>query len=121
MTAAMSFIDNYAAPMAAITLNNAVRPAEEQDALQLVRMLQKKGESDFNARLVGRGSHGPAGRLAQPSAMKAACEVLTAAKLIRHVGERADGKAGKLPHTFRVNPILLNAGAKVSARRGTRA
>lgn len=109
MTAAMSFIDAYAAPMAAITLNNAVRPTDEQDALQLVRLLNKKGEGQFNARLLGRGSHGPAGRLSHPSSIAAACEVLEAASLIRHVGERADGKKGRRPSVYQVNPALLKA------------
>lgn len=118
--AAMTFIDAYAAPMAAITLNNAVRPTDEQDALQLVRLLHKKGESHFNARLLGRGSHGPAGRLSQPNAMAAACEVLAAAKLIRHVGERADGKAGRRPSIYEVNPILFCTGLERDARQGAR-
>ncbi|MCS6627919.1 YfjI family protein [Roseibacterium beibuensis] len=109
MTAAMTFIDTYAAPMAAITLNSAVRPTDEQDALQLVRLLHKKGESQFNARLLGRGSHGPAGRLSQPSSLCAACEVLEAASLIRHIGERADGKKGRRPSVYQVNPALLKA------------
>ena len=109
MTAAMTFIDTYAAPMAAITMNNAVRPTDEQDAVQLVRLLHKKGEAQFNARLLGRGSHGPAGRLSQPSSLSAACEVLEAAHLIRHVGERADGKKGRRPSVYQVNPALLTA------------
>ena len=120
MTAAMNFIDAYAAPMAALTLNNAMRPTNEQDALQLVRLLQKKGESHFNARLLGRGSHGPAGRLSQPSAMAVALEVLMDAKLIRHVGERADGKAGKRPGLYEVNPILFDTKVRKAARRGAR-
>lgn len=109
MTAAMTFIDTYAAPMAAITLNNAVRPTDEQDALQLARLLHKKGEGQFNARLLGRGSHGPAGRLSNSTALAAACEVLEAASLIRHVGERADGKKGRRPSVYQVNPALLKA------------
>lgn len=109
MTAAMTFIDIYAAPMATITLNNAVRPTDEQDALQLVRLLHKKGEGQFNARLLGRGSHGLAGRLSYPASLSAACEVLEAASLIRHVGERADGKKGRRPSVYQVNPALLKA------------
>lgn len=120
MTAAMKFIDTYASPMASLTLKNAARPTEDQDALRLLRMLANKGERQFNARLLGRGSHGPAGRLSQPSAMAAAIEVLVAAKLIRHVGERADGKAGKRPSLYDVNPILFEADVNKAARRGAR-
>lgn len=120
MTAAMKFIDAYASPMAALALKNAAQPVEDQDALRLLRLLANKGDAQFNARLLGRGSHGPAGRLSQPSVMTAACEVLTAAKLIRHVGERADGKAGKRPGLYEVNPILFDTGVRKAARRGAR-
>lgn len=120
MTAAMKFIDAYASPMAALALKNAAQPVEDQDALRLLRLLAQKDDAHFNARLLGRGSHGPAGRLSQPSAMTAACEVLKAAKLIRHVGERADGKAGKRPSDYEVNPILFETGVCKSARRGAR-
>ena len=119
LTAAMKFIDTYAAPMAALTLVNAARPVEDQNATRLLRMLVNKGDDQFNARLVGRGSHGPAGRLSQPSDMAAACEVLVAAKLIRHVGERADGKAGRRPSIYEVNPLLLKPRQDVK-RRGAR-
>lgn len=121
MTAAMKFIDTYASPMASLTLKNAAQPTEDQDALHLLRMLASKGEAQFNARLMSRGSHGPAGRLAQTTAMNAAIEVLVAAKLIRHVGQRADGKAGKRPSLYDVNPILFDAGVSKAVRRGGRA
>lgn len=117
MTAAMKFIDTYASPMAALALKNAAQPVEDQDASRLLRLLSNKGDAQFNARLLGRGSHGPAGRLSQPSAMAAACEVLAAAKLIRHVGERADGKAGRRPSVYEVNPILFDADVRKAARR----
>lgn len=121
LTTAMKFIDSYSSPMAALTLKNAARPVEDQDALRLVRMLAATGKEQFNARLLSRGSHGPAGRLSQPSAMAAACEVLAAAKLIRHVGERADGKAGRRPSVYEVNPILFDADVRKAARRGAHA
>jgi len=121
LTAAMKFIDTYSSPMAALTLKNAARPTEDQDALRLVKLLVSSGEKQFNARLLGRGSHGPAGRLSQPAAMAAACEVLAAAKLIRHVGERADGKAGRRPSVYEVNPILFDVSVRRAARRGARA
>jgi hypothetical protein len=41
--------------------------------------------------------------------------------LIRHVGERADGKAGKRPSDYEVNPILFATGVHKAARRGARA
>ena len=107
MTAAMKFIDEYASPMAALALKSAAQSVEDQDAVQLLRMLANTGGTEFNARLLGRGSHGPAGRLSQPSAMGDACDVLVAAKLIRHVGERADGKSGRRPSVYEVNPALL--------------
>ena len=119
LTAAMRFIDDYAAPMAALTLANASCPVEDQDALRLIRMLTKKGDAQFNARLLRRGvSHGPVGRLAKPAVMSAACDVLIAAKLIRHIGERVDGKPGRRPSLFEVNPALMSRlEPKVSLRR----
>jgi len=121
LTKAMEFIDSYSSPMAALTLKNAARPTEDQDALRLVKLIVASGEKQFNARLLGRGSHGPAGRLSQPAAMAAACEVLVAAKLIRHVGERADGKAGRRPSVYEVNPILFDTNVRKAARRRPRA
>lgn len=121
MTAAMKFIDTYASPMASLALKKACQPTEDEDALHLLRILANKGEAQFNARLLGRGSHGPAGRLSQPSAMGAALEVLVAAKLIRHVGERVDGKAGKRPSLYDVNPILFQSRQRqTTKRRGAR-
>lgn len=121
LTEAMKFIDAYASPMAALTLKNAAQPVEDQNAIRLLRMLASKGEDQFNTRLVGRGSHGPAGRLSLPSEMTAACEVLVAAKLIRHVGERADGKAGRRPSVYEVNPVLFESRPRqVAKRRGAR-
>lgn len=107
LSAAMKFIDGYAAPMAAIALNNAGRPVEEQDARSLLRLIERGGVRQFNARQVSRGAFGPAGRLSQPAAMKAACEVLEASMLIRHVGVRAGDRKGRQPSDFEINPVLV--------------
>lgn len=109
LTAAMRFIDEYSEPMASLTLGTAARPTEEQDAVQLLRLLQRKDEATFNARLLARGSHGPAGRLAQPRLLSVACEVLEHAGLIRRIGERAGGGKGRTASTYEVNPLLLGA------------
>jgi hypothetical protein len=106
MRAAMTFIDDYAMPMAELTLSTAARPAEEQDALKLLRLVSKIEGGQFNARLVGRGQHGQAGRLSDPKIMASACEVLEGACLIRDVGERSDGKKGRRPKLYEVNPFL---------------
>lgn len=107
LTAAMKFIDDYATPMAAIALNNAGRPVEEQDARSLLRLVERGGARQFNARQVSRGAFGPAGRLSQPSAMLAACEVLEASMLIRHIGVRAGDRKGRRPSDFEINPVLV--------------
>ena len=53
--------------------------------------------------------------------LAAVLEVLVAAKLIRHVGERADGKAGKRPSLYDVNPILFQSRQRqTTKRRGAR-
>ena len=106
LSAAMKFIDGYAAPMAEVAMNHAVRPAEEQDARQLLRLLQGKPCDQFNARQVGRGSLGPAGRLATPAAMSAACGLLVASKLIRAAGVRAGGRKGRMTSDYQVNPAI---------------
>jgi hypothetical protein len=41
--------------------------------------------------------------------MDAACEVLKAAQLIRHVGLRAGGGPGRLSGTYEVNSAVLAA------------
>ena len=107
LSGAMKFIDDYAAPMAAIAMNNAGRPVEEQDARSLLRLIERGGARQFNARQVSRGAFGPAGRLSQPAAMRAACEVLEASMLIRHVGVRAGDRKGRQPSDFEINPVLI--------------
>lgn len=106
LSAAMKFIDDYAAPMAEIAMNHAVRPVEEQDARQLLRLLQGKPCGQFNARLVGRGSLGTPGRLASPAAMSAACDLLTTSNLIRSAGVRAGGRKGRMTSDYQVNPAV---------------
>lgn len=110
MQSAMTFIDDYAMPMAELTLSTAARPAEEQDALKLLRLVSKIEGGQFNARLVGRGQHGQAGRLSDPKIMASACEVLEGACLIRNVGERSDGKKGRRPKLYEVNPLVGSGG-----------
>jgi len=106
LSAAMKFIDGYAAPMAEVAMNHAVRPAEEQDARQLLRLLQGKPCGQFNARLVGRGSLGTPGRLASPAAMSAACDLLMMSNLIRSAGVRAGGRKGRRTSDYEVNPAI---------------
>ncbi len=60
-------------------------------------------------RAARRGSLGPLGRLSQSANMDAACEVLKAAQLIRHVGLRAGGGPGRLSGTYEVNSAVLAA------------
>lgn len=109
--AAATFIDSYAKPMAMRAFNQATRPEEEQWASFLVRLLRNKGVKAFNAREVRRNELGPVGELAHPAKMAAACEILAAASLIRHVGARAGDTKGRAPANYEVNPLLLSASA----------
>lgn len=106
LTAATKFIDRYAGPMTVVALNNAVRPASEQDARTLLALLRRRPVEQFNARLVGRGSNGPAGRLAAPAVMASACDVLEAAHLISFVGVRAGEHKGRKTSDYEVNPAV---------------
>lgn len=105
--AAIDFIDGYSMPMAARTMNLAMRPPEDRAAAKLARLLRKHRVPQFNAREVRRNAIGPVGDLAKPSNMAAACEVLEAAHLIRHIGGRDGPNRGRTASTFEVNPALF--------------
>lgn len=107
--AASVFIDSYAKPMAIRAFNQATRPEEEQWASFLARLLRNRHVGAFNARDVRRNELGPVGGLSHSANMAAACEILKAAHLIRHVGARAGGTKGRAPATYEVNPLLLSA------------
>lgn len=104
--AAIDFIDGYSTPMAARTMNLAMRPPEDRAAAKLARLLRNHGVNEFNAREVRRNKLGPVGDLAKGPTMAAACEVLEAAHLIRHTGTRAGDTAGRRAATYEVNPLL---------------
>ena len=103
---AIDFIDSYSMPMAARTMNLAMRSPEYRAAAKLARMLHKNQVPQFNARDVRRGSLGPVGELDKSTTMTAACEVLEAAHLIRHIGGREGPTRGRKASTFEVNPAL---------------
>jgi len=105
--AATRFIDSYAAPMAERAFAIAAMPKEDKLGAKLAKLIRAARCDSFNAREARRGTHGSAGELSEAPAMKIACEALEVAGLIRHVGVRADGKAGRAPAIFEVNPRLL--------------
>jgi hypothetical protein len=104
--AAIEFIDEYAAPMALRTMAAAHAPAEDQLAARLAKLIRKSRAQQINLRDVRRGVFGPAGDLSDSAKMRRAAETLEAASLIRHIGVRADGKAGRAPALYEVNPRL---------------
>lgn len=107
--AACDFIDGYASPMARRVLASTCEAPEVQAASALIGIVRRACASRFNAAQVRRGGLGPAGMLRSPQVMKAACEVLEAAHLIRHVGVRSDGRAGRQPQDYEVNPAALRS------------
>lgn len=105
--AAIEFVDGYSAPMAIRTMAAALAPPEDQLAARLAKLIKKSRAQQINLRDVRRGQFGPVGDLSDSAKMKKAAETLEAASLIRHIGVRADGKAGRAPALYEVNPLLL--------------
>jgi hypothetical protein len=95
--------------MAMRAFNHAARPQEERWASFLARLFRNKSVTTFNAREVRRNNLGPVGELAHPDNMAAACEILEAASIIRHVGTRAGETKGRVSSNYEVNPLLLSA------------
>jgi hypothetical protein len=107
--AAGHFIDAYSKPMAARCFGAASRPVPEQRAAFLIRLLQRQGLAEFNAREVRRGTAaGPVGALADAKVMKETCRLLAAASLIKKVGVRSGDTKGRAPDTYLVNPVLFS-------------
>ena len=105
--AACRFIDGYAEPMMLRALGASATPPEVRAAQRLIAILRKHDVTMFNAARVRRSELGPVGSLREPKTMQAACEVLEAACLIRNVGVRVDGRSGRKPQDFAVNPLAL--------------
>lgn len=118
--AAIEFIDGYAAPMAIRTMAAALAPPEDQLAARLAKLIKKSRAQHINLRDVRRGLFGPVGDLSDSAKMKKAAETLEAASLIRHIGVRADGKAGRAPALYEVNPLLLQQEASLASGRPCR-
>lgn len=106
MEAAITLIDDWAAPMAKRAFGASAISPEEADAMMLARWLRRRALPVFNAREARRSADGPGGRLVKPAAMTAACEVLESGGLIRSVGGRAGETAGRKRQDYAVNPAL---------------
>jgi hypothetical protein len=108
--AAITLIDDWAAPHARRVYNVTGITESERGAVILARWLVRQGCSSFNAREVRRNADGPGGGLSNSHAMSAACQLLVDAGLIRPVD--ATGKPGRKPQAFEVNPLLLGPGSR---------
>jgi DNA adenine methylase len=104
---AVTLIDDWAIPMAQRTLDLMYRSGAEQHAATLAKHLRREKLAKFNARLLWRGSYGPAGALRDAKVLEEACRVLTDAGLIRHVGTRNHSHKGRVSGDYEVNPVLL--------------
>jgi hypothetical protein len=116
LRAAIELTDSWAGPMARRAFGWAAASPEEADAASLARWIARHGQREFNARTVRRTAGGPGGRLSNAQHMKAACGALTDAGLLRPIGARADGKAGRARDDYAVNPILLALSALPAAK-----
>ncbi|KAA2241157.1 DUF3987 domain-containing protein [Salinarimonas soli] len=104
---AAGLMEAYFLPMAARALGDAAIPEAERHAMALARQLRRDGHPTFNARTVGR-TMGTA--LRDPAKMKAACDALVEAGLIRRVIKPV-GTNGRPPLDFEVNPLVLRRAA----------
>ncbi|WP_193227573.1 DUF3987 domain-containing protein [Aureimonas psammosilenae] len=102
--AAAALLDDYYVPMAARVFGDAAIPADERAAMTLARYLKKHGLAKFNARDLRRDI---GGALRDALAMDGACNALCDAGLIRDIGGRAGGSAGRRSKSFEVNSIVL--------------
>lgn len=105
--AATGLIENWAGPMAQRSIGAAAASPQEADAAALARWLRSQGKPQFNAREVQRSGNGPGGRLNKAAGMKAACDALEQAGIVRRCGVRADGKPGRAPSDYEVNQLLI--------------
>lgn len=106
MRAAITLIDDWAAPMAKRAFGVSAISAQEADATMLALWLRRRALPVFNTREARRSADGPGGRLVKPAAMAAACEVLERGGLIRSVGGRSGETAGRKRQDYAVNPAL---------------
>ena len=98
MNAAAAMMDGYFIPMAERVYGDAAIHCEERVAMVLARHLRKTGASKFNARTTRREI---GGALRDASAMKAACDTLVDAGLIRPDPKQAP--TGRPALNFEVN------------------
>jgi hypothetical protein len=98
VNAAAAMMDGYFIPMAERVYGDAAIPTAERVAMVLARRLRKTGASTFNARTTRREIGGV---LREASAMKAACDTLVDAGLIRPDPKHAS--TGRPPLSFEVN------------------
>ena len=98
VNAAAAMMDGYFIPMAERVYGDAAIPTADRVAMVLARHLRKTGASKFNARTTRREIGGV---LRDASAMKAACDTLVDAGLIRPDPKQAP--TGRPPLNFEVN------------------
>lgn len=103
VTAAAGLLEAYFLPMAERVFGDASIPDAERHAMTLARRLRQDGCERFNAREMRRTI---GGQLRQPDKMKAACEALVEANLIRPL-VTPQGTNGRPPREFAVNPVVI--------------
>jgi hypothetical protein len=107
LKAATELIDQWSAPMARRVFGSAAASAVERDAAALANWLRRENLSKFNAREAERNGKGCP--ISNNAAMKAACDELVQAGIIRQIGERAGGTPGRKRRDFEVNALLFTA------------
>jgi hypothetical protein len=102
--AAAGLMEGYFLPMAERVFGDAAIPDAERQAMTLARHLRRESRERFNARDLRRTI---GGGLRDAPKMKAACEALVEAGLIRPAFTRSGASAGRAAQNFEVNPVVL--------------
>lgn len=114
IVAAIGFIDGYAKLMTLRAFGEAAMPADLRATTALARWIVATKPGRFNARKV-RSQGGCPALLRDAPQMNAACAGLVDAGWLRAEGERADGRFGRAPLNFTINPELWAAVAATAA------
>lgn len=104
ITAALTFLEDYAKPTALRVFGDAALPVVERNAAMLGRYIQRTNARTINARDVQRESGIPTLKIAAD--VEAATQALVEADWLRPAPSRSGGTTGRARKDFEVNPAV---------------